>query len=344
MKIIQAGMGLWGRDWATAVVPTVPGVEQVAFVDESPEALATLRDAYPTANGRTFASLGAALEAVEADGVLVTCSLPGHATLTRLALEAGKHVLVEKPFVATVEEGRDLVEEAERRGLVLMVSQNYRHFPAVRAVQELISERALGELGEVSVEFGQFANIDAIGRQPFHTLDQPLLVDMSIHHLDLVRAVVPGDVAQVHCRLWNPGWSQFQGPAAGQLVAVCDDGVVVRYHGSWVHTGEPTGFGGLWRMQCEQGEIAWASRLGADESADGDWVEVRRLGQAPERVALPHLEHLGRAGCLAEFAAAVRAGGTPVETSGRDNLGSLAFLAAALESAGSGRTEPLVTA
>ena len=340
MRLIQVGMGLWGRDWARTVVPTVPGVEQVAFVDEAPQALAQVRTERGADDDRLFTSLDAALDAVEADAVLITCSLAGHVPSARRALEAGQHVLVEKPFAATVEEGRALVEEAEARGLVLEVSQNYRYFPAVRKVQQLLADKVLGDLGEVDIEFGQWANIDAIGLQPFHTLDQPLLVDMSIHHLDLLRAVLPGEVRQVHCDLWNPRWSQFQGPASGRLVAVCDDGVVAGYSGSWVHPGDQTGFGGVWRMECAQGEIRWASRLGADESGDGDWVEIRRLGSEPERVELPRLEHLGRAGCLADFVRAVETG-SRVESSGRDNLGSLALLAAALTSATSGRNEPV---
>ena len=138
LRILQVGMGGWGRNWAATVLPTVEAVELVGCVDAMPEALARARETLDLPEDRFVPALGPAMEALEPDAVLVTANVDGHVPLSLEALEAGKHVLVEKPFATTLEEARTVVEAAERRGLILSVSQNYRYFPAPRAVTELV--------------------------------------------------------------------------------------------------------------------------------------------------------------------------------------------------------------
>lgn len=80
-----------------------------------------------------FESLAEALETVDADAVLVTVPLRAHAPVAIAALNAGKHVLVEKPFAEHIPEAREVVEAAKAAGKTLMVSQNYRFFPTRRS-------------------------------------------------------------------------------------------------------------------------------------------------------------------------------------------------------------------
>jgi predicted dehydrogenase len=158
---------------------------------------------------------------------------------------------------------------------------------------------------------------------------------MAIHHFDLLRLVHGGEAHEVFCRVWNPSWSGFDGPPAGAAIIEFDRGVVVSYRGSWISRGPTTPWAGEWRMELEGGEIAWTSRgdLGGD---DADRVEIRPLGEAVREIKLPHVAHIDRAGALVEFAAAIEDGREP-ECSGRENLGSLALMEAAVESATVGR-------
>ena len=80
------------------------------------------------------------------DAVLIATPASSHYALALRALEAGKHVLIEKPFTRTMAEGRDLVERAERAGLILMVDHTFVYSPAVRRIKQLIDA---GELGEI---------------------------------------------------------------------------------------------------------------------------------------------------------------------------------------------------
>jgi predicted dehydrogenase len=87
-------------------------------------------------------------------------------------------------------------------------------------------------------------------------------------------------------------------------------------------------------MEFEGGEVMWTSR--GEDSAPAEVIVVQRRGKAPETLPVPAMKRVDRWATLAEFAAAVRNHREP-QSSGRDNLGSLALMNAAIESARRGR-------
>jgi predicted dehydrogenase len=330
MRIVQVGLGGFGRNWAEAMIPQVTEVELVGSADVSEESRKAAIAAGVADPDRCYATTEEAIEVCDPDAVLVTASLVGHVPAVRAALEAGKHVMVEKPFAPTVAEGRELVELAESKDLVLAVSQNYRFFPAVRAVKKLVAEGVLGELHAIEIDFRRFSGTNG-NRGPHHYLDEPLLVDMSIHHFDLMRTLLGRNATEVTCRTWDPEWSLFAGPSEG--AALIDfGGTMVSYRGSWVSHGSPTPWAGLWRMDFADGELAWTSRGDGKDGWKSDEVFLRRDGQEPEQVELPVVERTDRAGSLTEFARAIAEGRQP-ENSGLDNLGTLQLTYATVESA-----------
>ncbi len=329
LRVLQVGLGGWGRDWAQHVIPAVPEVDVVGYVDFDASALARLRAAIPVASERCFQSLEGAVEATKPEAVVVTATLAGHAPVTRAALGAGLHVLVEKPFVETLDVARELVELAAARSKVLMVSQNYRFFPAARKVFQIVNESRLGKLHEVSIDFRRYSPAADV-RARHHTDDQPLLVDMSIHHFDLLRFVLGREPERIYCEAWNPAWSAFDGPSVAVASIDFPGDVVVSYRGSWNSKGPITPWSGEWRMDFEHGHIFWTSR--GDVGTKTDRVVIRKPDRKPRAIPLSQLARIDRWGTLTEFAKAVRDGREP-ECSGRDNLGTLAIVAAAIESA-----------
>ena len=260
LRIVQVGMGFWGRDWARMVVPEVPEVELVGCVDSDPEALALLQEEARVSPQLCFTSLDQALEATGPDAVLVTTTLAAHAPITRAALEAGLPVLCEKPFTDTLECAQELVDLAEAKRVTLMVSQNYRFFPAVRTVARLVHERALGDLYEVSIDFRRNDPAPPNPPKRHHTEAHPLLVDMSIHHFDLLRLILAGEPLEVLCEASNPPWSGYQGPPMAVSAMLFDGGVAVSYRGSWISAGPETAWAGEWSMEFERGQLFWTSR------------------------------------------------------------------------------------
>jgi predicted dehydrogenase len=311
------------------VIPSVDEVELVGYVDSDPRSLALLERKLPGSTERSFPSLDKALDATRPEAVLVTTTLAGHAPLTRAALDAGLHVLVEKPFAETLECAQELVDMASANGRTLMVSQNYRHFPAARAAARLVADATLGELHAISIDFRRNAAAPPRPRQRHHSDEQPLLVDMSIHHFDLLRLMFGREPDRILCLASNAGRGGFDGPPTAAALIVFGD-VVVSYRGSWISSAPQTPWAGEWNMQFAGGHVYWTSR--GDRGVLNDKVVVTARGGRRKMIDLPAMSRIDRAGTLTEFASVLRDGREP-ETSGRDNLATLAFTLAAVESA-----------
>lgn len=336
LRMVQVGMGKWGRDWARLLARTSGLVETVGCVDVEPGMLQQLQTDVGISAGACFSSLSAALEAVEAEAVLVTTAIGGHVPVVLAALEAGKHVLVEKPFAPSLVEAQQAVELAAAQKRVLMISQNYRFYPAAQTAARLIREGALGPVSAVSIQFRKYANTQPRGNHQHYTLQHPLLMDMSIHHFDLMRFVLHQEPQTISCHAWNPPWSNFTDPAAAVATITFDGGAVVDYRGSWVSTAAPTNWAGAWQIECAEGVLSWTGR--DDTTLEADAVTIQPRGKRARRVQLPEMPYFDRAGSLAAFAEAIRSGAEP-SSSGRDNLGSLALMFAAIASAAAGRTQ-----
>jgi predicted dehydrogenase len=336
LRLLQIGLGPHGRNWARQVIPNVPEVEVVAYVDKDPYALDALREEAKVPPDRCFESLKEAIAETGPEAVLNTTALSAHVPVTMAALEAGLHVLLEKPFAPTLVQAQQLVEAARLRDRVLMVSQNYRFFPAPRAIAAMVHESGLGRLFEVSIDFRRYSTAGPNGRGRHHLEEQPLLVDMSIHHFDLLRLILSREPQRIYCEAWNPEWTSFSGPSVAVASILFEGGIVVSYRGSWISPGPITPWAGEWRMEFENGEVTWCSA--ADSDATQDRVAVRLRGGEERPVSLPQVARTGGFGTLTEFVSAVRSG-REAETSGRHNLGTIALMEAAVESAS--RREPV---
>jgi predicted dehydrogenase len=319
-------MGPHGRGWAKQVIPEVKEVDVVSYVDTDPYALDTLREVANVPAEKCFESMKEAIAATQPQAALITTALPSHVAVTKAALDAGLHVLIEKPFAPTLEAAKQLVGMAADRNLVLMVSQNYRFFPAPRAIAALVREAKLGELFEVSIDFRRYS--PGQGRHAIE--EQPLLVDMSIHHFDLLRLILNRRPERIYCEAWSPTWATFGGPSVAVASIAFEGGVVVSYRGSWVTSGPVTPWAGEWRMEFEHGELFWTSK--DDDGMLRDRVVVRSRNGKTRTLTLPEVRRTGPSGTLTEFANAIETGREP-ETSGRENLGTIALVEAAVESA-----------
>ncbi len=328
LPIIHVGLGGWGTTWATSIVAKNKDIETVAFVEIDPEALKKVQTLLNIPPTRCFTSLEEALAASpQAEAVLVTASLPGHVPSARAALQAGKHVLMEKPFAPSVAEAKELVQLADTQGKLLMISQNYRYSSVARVATKAIQAQAIGHIGTVNIDFRRYDNIVPFEGHRHYKIWEPLLVDMSIHHFDLMRLVIGQEPVQVVCKTWNPSWSKYLEPAAGVMTVTFDGGAVVSYRGSWVSMGTQTNWSGDWHMEGAKGELFWSCRGDQPE-----YVKLRPLGGTVSTMELPKLTAVDRAGSLAAFVQAVQTNAVP-ETSGRDNLKTLALMFAAIESA-----------
>jgi predicted dehydrogenase len=120
------------------------------------------------------------------DAVVVAAPTPFHAPLATRALEAGKHVLIEKPIAGTLAEAEGLRGLASSRGLVLMVGHIERHSAAIRTLRAECAGRRIRALEAVRVA-------------PFRprSLDVSVVLDLMIHDLDLVLLLAGAELTEV---------------------------------------------------------------------------------------------------------------------------------------------------
>ena len=154
MNIGVVGLGYWGPN----IARNMARVGDLTWCcDLSQENRDRFAAQYPQT--RFTADLDELLADPEVDAVAVATSVPTHHPVGLAALAAGKHVFIEKPLAASVEQARELVEAAESSGRTLMVGHLLLFHPGLRAVKELISS---GQLGKVYYLYGNRQNLGKV--------------------------------------------------------------------------------------------------------------------------------------------------------------------------------------
>ena len=299
---------------------SAPGVELVAVADPEPEA----RRAADGILG--YGSIEEALAGVGCDAVLVASPPDTHHAVAKAALEAGKHALIEKPLATGLEDAFDLIGAAERAGCVLMVSQNYRFNAPFRAVQRAVAE--LGELVSVRISCRRDTRRLFLPEDFRYSMRHPYVLDMSVHHFDLLRAATGRDVSSVYARGWRVPDSPFVHHPAVAAVVDLEDGTPVLYEGDWATREPETSWNGEWEIVGGEGRLLWRGET--DDRGNGE-VVVERWGEEPHSVERPSLEFVEREATLQALRAAVEVGERP-ETVAVDNVRSLAAMLGCLRS------------
>lgn len=148
IRIAVVGAGHWGPNLIRAFEN--PPTSEVAWVIDRDEGRRQqVEQRYPTVGVAADAADAIADDSV--DAVVVATPTSTHYGLVKAALEAGKHVLVEKPITTSVAEGEELCALAEARGLVLMVGHVFVYNAGVQAVKDHLREGTLGRVFYMSM-------------------------------------------------------------------------------------------------------------------------------------------------------------------------------------------------
>jgi len=310
MKVIQVGIGGMGNAWLRAVQAS-PEVTYSGFVEINERVIDEQVERNGLDRSLIFPSLEIALQSVPADGVINVTPPQFHRDVSILALEAGVPVLSEKPLADTLQAAQDIVDAANRTGVLHMVTQNYRYSLPALTLKHALQTADLGQIGAVTVGFFRGPHFGGFREE----MPYPLIIDMSIHHFDMMRYFLDLDPIWIYGRSWNPPWSWFNGDASASVLLRFEGDVTVAYNGSWCSQGMDTPWNGAWRFECERGVV----------TLHDDQVIVYRTGEAPEPVEPVAAERVAQAYLLHEFYEAVTTGKPPATTC-QDNIKSLAIV------------------
>lgn len=321
--IAVIGAGYWGPNLVRNAQAT-PGLHLRYLCDLDVERARRVLGEYSTV--RVCGSLDDVLADPAVDAVAIATPAATHLPVAMAALEAGKHVLVEKPLAANFSDGRKLVDAAESRGLTLMLDHTFCYTPAVQHLRELVRG---GEIGTIQYLDSVRINLGLV--QP----DVDVLWDLAPHDLSIFESILPEDVYPVSVAAHGSDPIGAGRACIGHLSIKLSTGVMAHVHVNWL---SPTKVrtmivGGSTRTVVWD-DLNIVQRISVhDRGADiVDDPEARKQAIISYRTgdtvapALPEREALR--GVMAEFVASITEKRAPL-TDGWSGLRVLAILEAA---------------
>lgn len=327
VKLIVVGLGSFGPGWARLVHAT-PEVELAAVVEPMDERRNTVAAELGLAPDQAQRDLATALLEVDADAVIVVTPPQTHLDVARVAIEQGKPVLVEKPLAATMDDARAIVALAEEAGVLLVVSQNYRYRAPMITLRSAIERGDIGPVLAIGGNCQEDMRLFYEATNFRYLMHHPYIIDMTIHHWDLLRYLTGQDIRRVHARSWRVPDSPYQQDPSCAILLEMADGTPVYYQGSGATNQERTSWSSWWDFTGEQGRLWTDGGVGDPQT---DVVHRRIYGQVDEILAYEPAAPLDTLGSLRAFVAAVQGGPAPAHT-GADNLKSLAAVMACVAS------------
>lgn len=309
----------------------LPGFELAGVMDPAPEALdASVAEGHVDV-GRCFTDLEEMLVTTRPDALLACPIIAAHGWAVRTGLEAGIHVLVEKPFVTDLQEARELVELAQAGARLLGVVQNWRTRSAGQALRRALEEQRVGAVSHIVFRYLRDREQPHLPDYLFDEPD-PILWAMGVHHLDLFRYILGEEIVRVEGRAARPSWSRYRVPSINDLWLETESGLVISYLASFSSRNAHIPQESL-QVEGELGTIyndsdyfeppLWLSlrgERGAPVDLTADVTDGERAYQRQYDIADTAI--------LQNFRAAV-IDHIPLIASGRDNLGTLAAIDAA---------------
>lgn len=312
----------------------IPRADVVALCDSDTTRLASRQSESGIAAG--FADLAAMLAGVDLDALDICTRPDTHRILVELGAQAGKHMLVQKPFAETTADAEAMCQATEAAGVVLMVKENFRWYPWYQALKQAITDGLAGEVRRLQIRREVWGSPDPewqVWQEQgyFQQMDRALWFDVGVHMVDVQRFLL-GDPVTVFAAM-NRVSPLLKGEDTAHVVlrfpkafGTCDL--------SWAVRGRPARSGvDRVRLDGTKGSL----ELGSDgtlvlRNNYGGWRSLPvDMSQAELR------SHLGS---QRNFIRAVF-GEEPPATGGRHNLRTLYIALAAYESAEVGHSVAL---
>jgi len=216
--LAQVGLGQWGKK----LLRNFDALAEVVWLcDVDEERCTEVMQQYPSA--RMTATFDEVLADGTVEAVAIATPVPTHYELARCALEAGKHVFVEKPPAMRGAEMEELCELAEERGRVLMPGHLLLYHPAVRALKEIVDS---GDLGDVLCIYGNRQNLGTIRTH------ENALWSLGVHDLSVLLFLIDEEPSEV----WAHGHA-FLNPRVEDIVFCYlrfPSGKIAHLHLSWL--------------------------------------------------------------------------------------------------------------
>jgi predicted dehydrogenase len=219
MKVGVIGLGYWGPNLVRNFLAQRE-VKKVIACDIREARLQSIKEKFPAAELSKDCS-----ELINGDCDIIVISTPvdTHYSFAKKALEAGKHIWVEKPFTASSEEGEELIEIADRKNLKIFVDHTFIYNGAVQKIKELLNKN---ELGNIIYFDSERINLGLFQR------DVNVVWDLAPHDLSIMAHLLSNHKMKA---LVANGIANFNGKE--NLAHICiyfEDNCFAHFHINWV--------------------------------------------------------------------------------------------------------------
>lgn len=187
-SIAVVGCGYWGPNYVRNLGRT-QGARMEAICDLNPERLQHMASLYPDLPAH--AKVADVFGSEDVDAVVVATPVSTHYAVAREALEAGKHVLIEKPMASSVRECEELVALAEARGLTLMVGHTFLYSEPIHHIKSIVDS---GEIGDLLYVNAQRLNLGLFQK------DINVAWDLAPHDLSIILYILGKYPVTVNCQ------------------------------------------------------------------------------------------------------------------------------------------------
>ncbi|WP_308635156.1 Gfo/Idh/MocA family protein [Paenibacillus silvisoli] len=340
-KVGLVGTGFWSEKHLQAW-SRIPGVQVTALCNRSQEKLTKAGQKYDVSSDRLYTSLDDMLAGADVDIIDIVTGPETHLEFVRKAALAGKHIMCQKPFAPSLEDAEEMVAVAERCGVRLMVTENWRWLDPFQTIKSVIDS---GELGKLHVARYIHTDYYTPRMEPgvelpqpfFRTMPRLLFYEMGVHWFDTWRFLF-GTPRRLTAELTRVS-DHIVGEDSG-LVLLGHDGFYGFLDMSWATRQK------LDRPLGDQVGPVHLEQLVIDGSegtlklyTDGTIAVVSRNGGSERIVkAQTTLDHEESHFRLQSHFIACLNSGEPFQTSGEDNLITLRMTFSVYESAAKQRT------
>jgi predicted dehydrogenase len=264
LRYIHVGTGGFGGYWCANVLPRLADLGKavpVAAVDINPENLKNAERHLKLPREKCYTDIQRAFDENMADFSTVVVPPAAHESVVDVALAHGMNVLSEKPIADTMEACCRIYKKVRAAGKKMAVTMSHRFDQDKQSLERAIKSGKYGALNYLigrntwnCRKFGSWGKFR-------HEIADTLLIEGTVHHFDIIRALTGSNARTVYAITWNPPWGEFAGDSNGLLLMHMENGVKVVYEGNKTSATTLNGWGNdHFRAECDKATLELDNR------------------------------------------------------------------------------------
>jgi len=334
LRYIIVGTGGFGGYWCSTVLPRLAEMGKAACVaaaDIREENLKNARQFLKLSADKCYTDTKKAFDENKADFGIIVVPPAHHEEIVDVMIAHDLDILSEKPIADTMEGCARIYRKVKAADRKFAVTMSHRFDQDKQSLERLIRSKKYGKLdyliGRNTWAMRKFPAWGAFR----YKIPDPLLVEGTVHHFDIMRSLSASDAKTVYAKTWNPSWSDFAGDCQALVTIEMLNGVKVFYEGAKSNASTLNAWcQDYWRAECDKATLELDNRklrvitgaLHQDATIEEKPLEQQAVWMNP---------------WIAEMFCDWLAGGAPPPTGLDDNIQCAALLFAAVESAHTGK-------